>query len=134
MEVLKSIRIINGFVRIQSNTFKSLNFLRNLETIRANTFVWVLKKSTFKIAIFKKAFFFWYLSHDKYSIVIQGKSLRTLGLTKLRSIENGEVYIKAESLCLCNTIKWDSILNIKNSLTYSKSINQEINCGKLIWL
>jgi hypothetical protein len=94
LQVLKSIRIINGFVRIQSNQFKSLNFLRNLEIIRANT-----------------------LEHDKYSLIITSKSLRTLGLTKLKSIENGEIHVKAEALCLHHTIDWAAILHSSNSWT-----------------
>ena len=36
LQVLSSIRVINGFVRIQSNKIKSLSFLRNLEVIRAS--------------------------------------------------------------------------------------------------
>lgn len=39
LEVMSSIRIINGFVRIQSNRLKNLSFLRNLEVIRANNLV-----------------------------------------------------------------------------------------------
>jgi hypothetical protein len=37
LEVLSSLKIINGYVRIQlSSRISNLNFLRNLETIRAN--------------------------------------------------------------------------------------------------
>ncbi len=36
LEVLSSLKVINGFVRIQSEKFQSLNFLRNLEVIRGN--------------------------------------------------------------------------------------------------
>ncbi len=36
LEVLSSLKIINGFVRIQSYEFQDLSFLRNLEVIRAN--------------------------------------------------------------------------------------------------
>lgn len=39
LEVMKNIRIINGFVRIQSNRIENLNFLRNLEIIRATNLV-----------------------------------------------------------------------------------------------
>ena len=36
LSVLSSLKVINGFVRIQSNTFKNLSFLKNLEVIRGN--------------------------------------------------------------------------------------------------
>ena len=55
--------------------------------------------------------------------------MKTLGLTKLRSIENGEVHLKAESLCLHDTINWESILNSKNSYTLSKITNEDKNCA-----
>ncbi len=35
LQILKSLKIINGFVRIQSDKLTSLNFLKNLEIIRA---------------------------------------------------------------------------------------------------
>ena len=65
-------------------------------------------------------------------MVITSKSLKTLGLTKLKSIENGEVHLKAESLCLHDSINWDLILSTKNSLTYNKLINEGKNCGNII--
>ena len=64
-----------------------------------------------------------------YSLIITSKSLKTLGLNKLKTIENGDVVIKAESLCLHNTIDWISILNKKNSLNINKQITLENSCG-----
>lgn len=34
LEVFSSIRVVNGYVRVQGNRFKNLSFLRNLEVIR----------------------------------------------------------------------------------------------------
>ena len=64
-------------------------------------------------------------------MVITSKSLKTLGLTKLNSIENGEVHLKGESLCLHDSINWDLILSTKNSLTYNKLTNEGKNCGNI---
>ncbi len=64
-------------------------------------------------------------------MIITSKSLKTLGLTKLKSIENGEVHLKAESLCLYDTINWDLMLSTKNALAYSKSTMEGKNCGKI---
>lgn len=36
LQVLSSLKIVNGFVRIQRHDLTNLNFLRNLEVIRAN--------------------------------------------------------------------------------------------------
>ncbi|RNA35666.1 Epidermal growth factor receptor, partial [Brachionus plicatilis] len=106
LEILSSIRVINGFVRIQSDLIYSINFLRNLEIIRAPT-----------------------LEHSKYSLIIAGKSLRFLNLKKLRSIENGEIYLSAENLCLHNTINWQAITKKKNSVI--DKLKMKPSCGDL---
>ncbi|CAF0744980.1 unnamed protein product [Brachionus calyciflorus] len=103
LEVLNNIRIINGYVRIQSDLITSLNFLRNLEIIRAPN-----------------------LQYAKYSLIVSGKSLRTLNLKKLKSIENGDVYLSAELLCLHNTIDWFSITKRNNSLILKS--NTSLQC------
>ena len=66
-----------------------------------------------------------------FSVIIHSKSLKTLGLIKLRSIENGDVHIKGESLCLHNSIDWVSILNRKNSISLNKGVpDTNTTCGK----
>lgn len=105
LQVLSSLRVINGFVRIQSNKIKSLSFLRNLEVVRATNLV-----------------------HSRFSMVIFSKSLRTLGLNKLKKIEKGEVYFKTEQLCLSNTIDWKSIVSQPNSLTISQNETMKQTC------
>ncbi len=105
LEVLSSIRIINGFVRIQSNQIKSLKFLRNLEIIRATNLV-----------------------ISRYSMIIHSKSLKTLDLFKLKQIEKGDVILKTDSLCLSNTIDWEAIINRKNSFILNQNESKVVEC------
>ena len=42
LDVLSSIRVINGFVSVKSNSLKNLRFLRNLEIINHNRSMSVL--------------------------------------------------------------------------------------------
>jgi len=65
--------------------------------------------------------------------VIVSNSIKTLGLNKLKSIENGQIYFLTEQLCLHDTINWHLITNKTNSIFVSKT-NVEYskhNCGNL---
>ena len=69
-------------------------------------------------------------------MIVFSKSLKTLGLNKLRAIENGIVQLQTEVLCLFDTINWTSILSRENSLVVSTS-NQAFatkNCSNLSFL
>ena len=67
--------------------------------------------------------------------MILSNSIKTLGLNKLKSIENGQIHFQTEQLCLHDTINWNLITNKTNSffvaktnIDYSKN-----NCGNLIY-
>lgn len=64
---------------------------------------------------------------SKYSLIITGKSLRFLSLKKLRSIENGDIVLSAQNLCLHDTIDWEIITKRKNSLI--NNIKSNGSCG-----
>ena len=105
---LKSLRIVNGFVRIQSNELENLSFLSNLEIIRANS----------------------ELILNKYSLLIISTKLKTLGLNKLKSVERGSIRFQTERLCLHDTINWTLIANRNDSFKIQVENSKE-NCSKL---
>ena len=65
-------------------------------------------------------------------MVIVSNSLKTLGLTKLRSIESGIVHLQTEQLCLFDTLNWEAIIGKKNQFSIKKEniAYAQQKCGK----
>jgi hypothetical protein len=62
-------------------------------------------------------------------VIIHADSLKTLGLLKLRKIENGDVHLQTSQICLEDTIDWGAIMNRNNSIRVIKQSTRE-NCSK----
>ena len=63
-------------------------------------------------------------------MIILSKSLKTLGLNRLRRIEKGEVLLKTDSLCLGETIDWHTIIQRKNAFLLSQNESYTKECRK----
>lgn len=68
-------------------------------------------------------------SVNKFSVIIHSDSLKTLGLKKLKTIENGDVHLQTSSICLEDTIDWKPIMNKNNSIRVNKISTRE-SCRK----
>lgn len=80
-----------------------------------------------------------------FSLIVESESLETLGLNRLRRIVKSNVYLKAPSLCLANTINWYDLMMLSSVLDLFPIIdsrnmikieqqNKADECGKTIYL
>ncbi|CAK5079274.1 unnamed protein product [Meloidogyne enterolobii] len=112
LEILKSIKIITGFLAIEGSNFKNplrpsnLSFLENLELIEG-----------------RQLFF------EKYALLIFGDpQLKWLGLRSLSNITHGNVFVRNNSnLCYSQSIPFKQIFGINQSFWINNG--NETDCG-----
>ncbi|XP_046377160.1 epidermal growth factor receptor-like isoform X2 [Haliotis rufescens] len=109
LKVLKTVREITGYVVIQADhkNFTDLSFLSSLEVIHGRE------------------------TNSKQSLGILMTPLKTLELSSLRSVKNGDIWIIAnKDLCLADSVNWAGILHNPKQVAEVRSNRLEINCTK----
>lgn len=114
MEVLKSVRIVTGYIVIDGGRQNSstmpltMSFLENLEMIEGR-----------------------HLYFDKYSIYIIGNYfMKWMGLKSLKRVKNGLIAFKQNRLlCYSNKIPFEQVLGVKDYV-WKENMNEN-ECGLL---